>query len=128
MQIFLLIVFGIISGLLGGMGMGGGTALIPLLTIILGFNQKLSQGYNLISFLIMSVIALVIHSKNKLVEWKIVFPIAISGAVCSVVGSLIANSINSKVLKILFGSFLIAISIYQLVVAIICIVKQHKKQ
>ena len=33
MEIVLLIVFGLIGGLLGGMGMGGGTLLIPLLTI-----------------------------------------------------------------------------------------------
>ena len=128
MEVALLIIFGIVSGILGGMGMGGGTMLIPLLTIFLAFNQKIAQGYNLISFLIMSCIALIIHSKNKLVEWKVVLPVAISGTLCSVVGSLLANKLNSKILKILFGVFLILISIYQLVTIIIDKKKKAKNK
>ena len=36
---FLYIVFGIIGGIFGGMGMGGGTLLIPLLSIFLGLEE-----------------------------------------------------------------------------------------
>ena len=35
-----LILSGVVSGILGGMGMGGGTLLIPILTIFLNFAQK----------------------------------------------------------------------------------------
>lgn len=55
LNIFLFILFGLFSGILGGLGMGGGTLLIPLLTIFMGLDQKLSQGINLLSFLIMSI-------------------------------------------------------------------------
>ena len=34
MQIFLLILFGFLSGIIGGMGMGGGTLLVPLLSFL----------------------------------------------------------------------------------------------
>jgi len=47
--IILSLLFGILSGVLGGLGMGGGTLLIPLLTIFLNFEQKLAQGINLLS-------------------------------------------------------------------------------
>ena len=40
MEIFLLILFGFLAGIIGGMGMGGGTILIPLLTIFLSISQK----------------------------------------------------------------------------------------
>ena len=39
MTIFLLILFGLLGGIFGGMGMGGGTMLIPLLTIFLNFSH-----------------------------------------------------------------------------------------
>ena len=41
----LFIVFGIIGGLLGGMGMGGGTLLIPLLTLGLDVPQPVSYTH-----------------------------------------------------------------------------------
>ena len=56
---------GLVSGILGGLGMGGGTLLIPLLTIFLSVSQIESQGINLIAFIPMSVIAIIIHAKNR---------------------------------------------------------------
>ena len=114
MEVLLLILFGIIGGILGGMGMGGGTLLIPLLTIGLNFTQQNSQAINLLAFLPMSIVALIIHYKNKLVRTKLAIPIAISGVISSIVGSLLANSINSISLKIWFGVFLIIIGILEI--------------
>ena len=57
-----LILFGIIGGVLGGMGMGGGTLLIPLLTIFLNISQQNAQGINLIAFLPMSIVAIIIEN------------------------------------------------------------------
>ena len=65
LSIILNILFGVISGVFGGPGMGGGTLLIPLLTIFLGFDQKLAQGINLVSFLVMAILSLCIHFKKN---------------------------------------------------------------
>ena len=81
MEILFLILFGFIGGVLGGMGMGGGTLLIPLLTIGLKLSQQNSQAIKLLAFLPMSIIALIIHTKNKLVNYKIAIPIAAKPAV-----------------------------------------------
>ena len=59
---------GLVSGIVGGMGMGGGTLLIPILTIFLSFKQKSAQAINLLVFIPMSLVALVIHIKNKFVK------------------------------------------------------------
>ena len=114
MEVLLLILFGLIGGILGGMGIGGGTLLIPLLTIGLNFTQQNSQAINLLAFLPMSIVALIIHYKNKLVRTKLAIPIAISGVISSIAGSLLANSINSISLKIWFGVFLIIIGILEI--------------
>ena len=110
---FLLILYGLIGGILGGMGMGGGTLLIPLLTIFGGLNQIESQAINLISFSIMAIISIIIHAKNKLINFKIALPLILSGVAFSVLGSLIANSINTTTLKSLFGVFLVALGLFQ---------------
>ena len=115
MEIFLLILFGALGGVLGGMGMGGGTFLIPLLTIFLGFNQTLAQGFNLISFIIMSTVALIIHFKNHLIEKSAIFPILLPALIFSILGSYLANIIDAKILGKLFGLFLILLSIIEFV-------------
>ena len=60
MQIFLLILFGFLSGVVGGMGMGGGTLLVPLLSFS-DMPQKAAQSANLVSFLPMCCVALIFH-------------------------------------------------------------------
>lgn len=118
------IIGGLIGGLTGGMGMGGGTLLIPILTIFAGFAQLEAQGINLISFIPMSIVALILHFKNKLVKFKETYLLAIIGAVVSAISALIAIHINGKALKILFALFLIAIGIWQLVE----LIKEYKQK
>ena len=69
MEYFLYILFGALGGLIGGMGMGGGTILIPLLTLFLNVPQLQAQTINLISFIPMAIVSLIIHIKNKLVDF-----------------------------------------------------------
>ena len=59
---------GLVGGLIGGMGMGGGTLLIPLLSIFYSVGQHTAQAVNLVSFIPMAVVTLIIHIKNKLVN------------------------------------------------------------
>ncbi len=114
MIIFLLILFGFIGGIFGGMGMGGGTMLIPLLTIFLNFSQKVSQGFNIFSFLFMAIFALIIHFKNKLVDIKSVIPIVLSGLLFSMGGAFLATLVDGKILKLIFGIFLILLAVIEI--------------
>ena len=56
---------GVLSGVLGGMGMGGGTLLIPLLSLFYSVGQHTSQAVNLISFIPMAIVALIIIFRIK---------------------------------------------------------------
>ena len=109
-----LVLFGVLGGILGGMGMGGGTLLIPLLTIGLNILQQSAQAINLLAFLPMSIIALIIHSKNKLVKFKVAIPIVISGVISSILGAYLATKLDSKNLSVWFGIFLIIVGLFQL--------------
>ena len=109
----LYVLTGILGGVLGGMGMGGGTILIPLLGIFFGMNQHLAQAVNLISFVPMAIIALVIHFKNGLIETAGLWKIILAGLVSCVIGCLIAQNLKADILKRIFGGFLTILSIIQ---------------
>ncbi len=111
---FLMILFGFLAGIFGGMGMGGGTILIPLLTIFLGLDQKLSQGINLITFLVMALIAIFIHYKNGLISTQGLLYIILPGAIFSALGAFLAGFIPSSLLRSIFGGFLILLSAVEL--------------
>lgn len=121
------IIGGLVGGLAGGMGLGGGTLLIPILTMLVHFNQLEAQGINLVAFIPMSIVALILHFKNKLVKYKETYLLAVVGVAVSVLSALLAIHINMTVLKKMFAVFLIGIGIWQLV-EVIKIIKKKKKE
>ena len=125
MQIFLLILFGFLAGVVGGMGMGGGTVLVPLLSFV-DLPQKTIQAINLVSFLPMCSVALIFHAKNKLVETKNVLWLIVPAIIFAVVGALVADVASNEILRLCFAVFLIAVGIWQLVLSIKFIVKQKR--
>lgn len=120
------VIAGIAGGIVAGMGMGGGTLLIPILTIFLSWSQINAQGINLIAFLPMSIVAIYLHYKNNLVQFKQTWVLAICGAAVSVGSAFLANIIDDALLKKLFGIFLLILGIWQIFDGINC-VKSKKK-
>ena len=107
------VIFGIVSGTVAALGMGGGTILIMLLNIFTQLNQHLIQGINLIFFIPTAIVAIYLNIKNKIVDYKISFIIIISGIIGAVVGANISFKINSQNLKKYFGYFLLLIAILE---------------
>ena len=116
------IIAGLFGGVVAGMGMGGGTILIPALTIFLGVEQHHAQGINLVAFIPAAIISIIIHAKNKLVAFKVALPIIIAGTISSAGAVFLALALQGNTLRKLFAVFLIAIGIYQLY----CAIKQVK--
>lgn len=96
LKIIILIACTLVGGVIGGMGMGGGTLTIPLLTIFCGLTQHEAQAINLVAFIPMAAITLIIHTKNKLVEYKKVLPIALPALATSVACSFFALKVKGK--------------------------------
>ena len=127
MKIFLLILFGFLAGIVGGMGMGGGTVLVPLLSF-LNLEQKVIQGINLISFLPMCLVALCFHWKKGLLKPKNILYVVIPAVVFALVGAFFASGSKNKLLRIVFAVFLIAVGVWQLVVAIKFQLRKSKRK
>ena len=108
-------VAGALGGLLGGMGMGGGTVLIPLLSIFYSVGQHTAQAVNIISFIPMAVVALIIHLKNKLVDFNNVLWIILPGVFTCILGCYLARAMGGDLLKRAFGGFLLLLSVSQFI-------------
>lgn len=97
--------------MLGGMGMGGGTILIPALTVILGVGQHVAQATNLIAFLPMAAFSLNAHKESGLLKTDGAWSVIIPAVLTSVLGGLVAVLLPAVVLRKLFGAFLIILAV-----------------
>ena len=95
------IIAGLLSGIISGMGIGGGAILIPALLLISDISQKTAQGINLVYFIPTAIFVLIIHLKNKSVEIKTALIIGCFGAFGVVFGFFIANSMEDIISSII---------------------------
>ena len=116
------VLIGVISGIVSGTGMGGGTILIFLLTIIRGIEQHMAQAANLIFFIPTSIVAIIVNLKNKNIDLKLAIVISIFGIIGSIIGAKISIFIKVNLLKKYFGIFLAIIAVYE----IYTIVKKYR--
>ncbi len=111
MAFYLYLLCGVLGGILGGMGMGGGTLLIPLLTIFCGVAQPIAQGVNLLSFLPMSLLALRVHAKGGFLRTDGLLWLVLPAALFSALGASFAGLLPAALLKRAFGVFLIVLAL-----------------
>ena len=118
------IIIGVISGIVSGTGMGGGTILIFLLTYLCNIEQHIAQATNLIFFIPTSIIAIIINAKNKNINIKLGIIISLYGILGAIIGANLSIHLDMKSLRKYFGIFLLIISAHE----IYFIIKQYKKE
>ena len=105
---------GLACGVLSGMGIGGGSLLMVWMTAVSGLSQSAARGINLLYFLPTAMGALLIHRKNRLLQWRILIPAALAGSVTAAVGAYVAGGVDTELLRRLFGVFLLPIGLKEL--------------
>lgn len=85
-----------LTGIFASMGLGGGMVLIVYLTVFAGFSQLVAQGINLVFFIPIAIISLVLHTKNKLVEWKKAVPAVLWGTAAVIISAWLAVARHAK--------------------------------
>ena len=113
------VLIGIISGIISGTGMGGGTILIFLLVFVCGIEQHIAQATNLIFF----ILSIIVNIKNKNINLKLATIISIFGILGAIIGANLAVHTNVKELRKYFGIFLFIIAVHE----IYTIIKENKK-
>lgn len=104
----------LLCGVISGFGIGGGSLLMIYLTAILGMEQRLAQGINLLYFLPTALASLLFHVKNKRVNFSVAVPAAIAGSLVAAGAAWLATVLPTALLRRLFGVFLLFIGFYEL--------------
>ena len=94
--------------------MGGGTILILLLSIFMNLDQHVAQATNLIFFIPTAITSVVIGIKNKNINVKEALVIVVSGIIGAIISANISSNLNVKILRKMFGAFLLIIAIYEI--------------
>ncbi len=119
MEFVYYLLLSVVSGVLAGMGMGGGTLLIPMLTLIMGVEQQLAQATNLLVFVPCAVVVCIIYAKDKLIDFKSSWLISVVAGLVSIVAVLVAVKIKNEILSICFGVFLILLGVVQFIIQLV---------
>lgn len=102
---------GLFSGIIGGMGMGGGAVLIIYLSLFTDTPQLKAQGINLLFFIPIGLTALIIYAFKKQIKWKTVLPLSLYGIIGTFLGIMLTKYINNDWLSKIFGVFLILMAL-----------------
>ena len=113
MSYIIYVLIGLTAGIISGLGIGGGTILIPALTLIYGLPQQQAQNVNLIYFIPTAIVALISHVKSGNIEKGPVKKLILFGVIGAVAGSFIAVNMNPDLLRRFFGGFLLVMGIYE---------------
>ncbi|MBO5358156.1 MAG: sulfite exporter TauE/SafE family protein [Clostridia bacterium] len=102
---------GLFSGIIGGMGMGGGAVLIIYLSLFTDTPQLKAQGINLLFFIPIGLAALIIYAFKKQIKWKTVLPLSLYGIIGTFLGIMLTKQIGNNWLSKIFGIFLVLMAL-----------------
>lgn len=114
MEYLYLISIGLVAGILSGvLGIGDGVLIVPALMFLLGFSQRMATETSLAILLPPVGLAVVYeYYKHSNVDFKSAVVIAVMLFIGGMLGSRISYMLDERVLKIIFGVFLIVLGLY----------------
>jgi uncharacterized protein len=99
---------GLFAGLLSGtIGIGGGLAFVPILTIAFRTTQIVAQGTSLAAIVPTALVGGVTHIRQGNVELRPAVLTGVAGVVGAVAGALVAVHVAGPLLARVFGGLLI---------------------
>lgn len=104
---------GAATGILSGMGIGGGTLLILWLLFVAKADQLTAQGLNLVYFLPTAAAGLIGHIRARRIRLRVFLLCAGFGLAAAFAGSRLALAIETAWLRRIFGGLLIAAGVVQ---------------
>ncbi len=108
------ILVGLLTGILSGFGIGGGSLLMLWLTCVMDVPQLQAAGMNLLYFLACAPPALYSHWKNKLIDPKAACFCIAAGIPLSILGCFLSARLDLSLIRRGFGLLLLWIGIREL--------------
>ncbi|WP_067243290.1 sulfite exporter TauE/SafE family protein [Microbacterium resistens] len=101
---------GLAAGLLSGLfGVGGGTVIVPLLVLLLGFDQRLAAGTSLAAIVPTATVGVVSYAVSGSVAWMPALLLAAGAVVGAQIGTRLLPRISQTALRWFFVGFLVIV-------------------
>ncbi|MGB5217007.1 MAG: sulfite exporter TauE/SafE family protein [Smithella sp.] len=111
-KIIVLLTTGVFTGFLSGMmGVGGGTIMIPVMVILIGFTQHVAQGTSLLVMVPTGAIGAFTHWKMGNIEKGILWGLIPGIILGTYLGGNFANIIPENTLRLIFAFIIITLGL-----------------
>ena len=103
---FALVGFGVIAGIASGLlGVGGGTIIVPFLTLAVGLSQHSAEATSLLVILPTAIAGSLALRRRGVGNLGLALRFGVVGAVGSVLGALLALALSGSTLRAVFAVF-----------------------
>ncbi|WP_341978339.1 sulfite exporter TauE/SafE family protein [Microbacterium sp. LWO13-1.2] len=104
------VVIGLLAGLLSGLfGVGGGTVIVPLLVLLLQFDQRIAAGTSLAAIVPTATVGVVSYAVSGSVAWVPAIILAAGAVVGAQIGTWLLPRISQTALRWGFFGFLVVV-------------------
>lgn len=104
------VAIGLLAGLLSGLfGVGGGTVIVPLLVLLLHFDQRLAAGTSLAAIVPTATVGVVSYAVSGSVAWIPAIVLAVGAVVGAQIGTRLLPRISQTALRWGFVGFLLVV-------------------
>ena len=111
------IAVGLAAGLLSGLfGVGGGTVIVPMLVLLLGFDQKLASGTSLAAIVPTATVGVITYAVHGSVDVVVALILAAGSVVGAQIGSWLLARLSQNAIRWGFVAFLIVVIVMLFVV------------
>lgn len=101
---------GLLAGLLSGLfGVGGGTVIVPLLVLLLKFDQRLAAGTSLAAIVPTATVGVISYAVHGSVAWIPALILALGAVVGAQIGTWLLPKLSQTVLRWSFVGFLVVV-------------------
>ncbi|WP_312675613.1 sulfite exporter TauE/SafE family protein [Microbacterium sp.] len=101
---------GLLAGLLSGLfGVGGGTVIVPLLVLLLAFDQRLAAGTSLAAIVPTAAVGVISYAASGSVAWIPALILAAGAVVGAQIGTRLLPRISQTALRWGFVGFLVVV-------------------
>jgi uncharacterized protein len=102
-----LVAFGVVVGVASGLlGVGGGTLIVPFLTLAVGFSQHSVEATSLLVILPTAVVGSLALRRRGVGDLRLALRFGVVGAIGSVLGALLALALPASTLRLVFAIFI----------------------
>jgi uncharacterized protein len=107
-----LLAIGVAGGVLSGLlGVGGGVIMVPLLVLWAGYGQRDAHAMSLGAIIPISIAGILTYGIAGRVNWLDAAALAAGAVTGASIGAGMLARIDERTLKIIFGCFLVAVSV-----------------